>query len=76
VYKPTGDKDRPRHVQEREIAHAARPATLRQADREQLIEKGVLDVKSMVTATYPLERAMEAVQAVADRTTLGAVVTF
>jgi len=41
-----------------------------------LIEKGVLDVKSMVTATYPLERAMEAVQAVADRTTVGAVVTF
>jgi S-(hydroxymethyl)glutathione dehydrogenase/alcohol dehydrogenase len=41
-----------------------------------LIEKGVLDAKSMVTATYPLDRAMEAVQAVADRTTLGAVVTF
>jgi S-(hydroxymethyl)glutathione dehydrogenase/alcohol dehydrogenase len=41
-----------------------------------LIEKGVLDTKSMVTATYPLERAMEAVQAVADRTQVGAVVTF
>jgi len=41
-----------------------------------LIEKGTLDAKSMVTATYPLDRAMEAVQAVADRTVLGAVVTF
>jgi len=36
-----------------------------------LIEKGALDAKSMVTATYPLERAMEAVQAVADRTQVG-----
>lgn len=41
-----------------------------------LIEKGALDVKSMVTSTYPLDRALDAVQAVADRTTLGAVVTF
>jgi S-(hydroxymethyl)glutathione dehydrogenase/alcohol dehydrogenase len=41
-----------------------------------LIEKGLLDIKSMVTATYPLDRAMEAVQAVADRTTVGAVITF
>lgn len=41
-----------------------------------LIEKGTLDAKSMVTATYPLDRAMEAVQAVADRTQLGAMVTF
>lgn len=41
-----------------------------------LIEKGTLDVKSIVTATYPLDRAMEAVQAVADRTQVGAVVTF
>jgi S-(hydroxymethyl)glutathione dehydrogenase/alcohol dehydrogenase len=41
-----------------------------------LIEKGAIDAKSMVTATYPLDRAMEAVQAVADRTELGAVVTF
>jgi S-(hydroxymethyl)glutathione dehydrogenase / alcohol dehydrogenase len=41
-----------------------------------LIEKGTLDVKSTVTATYPLARVMEAVGAVADRTTLGAVVTF
>jgi len=41
-----------------------------------LIEKGLFDAKSLVTATYPLERAKEAVQAVADRTTLGAVVVF
>lgn len=41
-----------------------------------LIEKGLLDVRSVVTATYALDRTREAVQAVADRTTLGAVVTF
>jgi uncharacterized membrane protein len=32
-----------------------------------------LDVASIVIATYPLKRAMEAVQ---DRTQVGAVVTF
>lgn len=41
-----------------------------------LIERGLLDIKSMVTATYPLERTREAVQAVADRTVVGAVITF
>ncbi len=41
-----------------------------------LIERGILDVKSMITATYPLERTREAVQAVADRTVVGAVITF
>jgi len=41
-----------------------------------LIERGLLDVKSVVTATYALDRTREAVQAVADRTTLGAVVMF
>ncbi len=41
-----------------------------------LIEKGEIDTKAMVTARYPLERTKEAVQAVADRTTLGAVITF
>jgi S-(hydroxymethyl)glutathione dehydrogenase/alcohol dehydrogenase len=41
-----------------------------------LIEKGEIDMKAMITATYPLERTREAVQAVADRTVLGAVVTF
>jgi S-(hydroxymethyl)glutathione dehydrogenase/alcohol dehydrogenase len=41
-----------------------------------LMEKGVIDMQSMVTATYPLERTREAIQAVADRTTVGAVITF
>jgi S-(hydroxymethyl)glutathione dehydrogenase / alcohol dehydrogenase len=41
-----------------------------------LIEKGVIDMKSMVTATYPIERTREAIQAVGDRTVLGAVITF
>jgi S-(hydroxymethyl)glutathione dehydrogenase/alcohol dehydrogenase len=41
-----------------------------------LMEKGVIDMKSVVTAIYPLDRAMEAVQAVADRTTMAAVVKF
>ena len=41
-----------------------------------LIEKGLIDMKSMVTATYPSERTREAVQAVADRTQLGAVIVF
>ena len=41
-----------------------------------LIEKGVIDMKSMVTKTYPIERTREAVQEVADRTVLGAVITF
>jgi S-(hydroxymethyl)glutathione dehydrogenase/alcohol dehydrogenase len=41
-----------------------------------LIEKGVIDMKSMITRTYPIERTREAVQDVADRTVLGAVITF
>jgi len=41
-----------------------------------LIEKGMIDMKLMVTKTYPLERTREAVQEVADRTVLGAVITF
>jgi S-(hydroxymethyl)glutathione dehydrogenase/alcohol dehydrogenase len=41
-----------------------------------LIEKGSIDMKSMVTATYPIERTREAIQAVGDRTVLGAVITF
>jgi Zn-dependent alcohol dehydrogenase len=40
-----------------------------------LIERGVLDIKSMITATYPLERPREAVQ-VANRTVVGVVITF
>ncbi len=41
-----------------------------------LIEKGVIDMKSMISATYPIERTREAIQAVGDRTVLGAVITF
>ncbi len=41
-----------------------------------LIENGVIDMKSMVTKTYPIERTREAIQEVSDRTVLGAVITF
>jgi S-(hydroxymethyl)glutathione dehydrogenase/alcohol dehydrogenase len=41
-----------------------------------LMEKGVIDMKPIVTATYPLERTREAVQAVADRIIVAAVITF
>ena len=40
-----------------------------------LIEKGLFDVKSLVR-TYPLERTRDAVQDVADRTVVAAVVVF
>ena len=42
----------------------------------QLIDMGKFDAKALVTSTYPLERSKEAFQAVADRTTVGAVVVF
>ena len=41
-----------------------------------LIEKGVIDMKSMATKTYHVEQTREAIQAVGDRTVLGAVITF
>jgi S-(hydroxymethyl)glutathione dehydrogenase / alcohol dehydrogenase len=41
-----------------------------------LVEKGLIDLKSIVTDTFPLDRTREAIQAVADRTTIGAVITF
>ena len=41
-----------------------------------LVEKGLIDLKSIVTDTYPLDRTREAIQSVADRTTIGAVITF
>jgi S-(hydroxymethyl)glutathione dehydrogenase/alcohol dehydrogenase len=41
-----------------------------------LIDAGVFDAKALVTATYPLDRSQEAFQAVADRTTVCAVVVF
>jgi len=41
-----------------------------------MIENGAIDMKSMITATYPIERTREAIQAVGDRTVLGAIITF
>ncbi len=41
-----------------------------------LIENGVIDMKSMVTKTYPIEQTRQAIQDVGDRTVLGAVITF
>jgi S-(hydroxymethyl)glutathione dehydrogenase / alcohol dehydrogenase len=41
-----------------------------------LIEAGLFDAKSLATATFPLERARDAFQAAADRTTVAAVIVF
>ena len=41
-----------------------------------MIENGAIDMKRMISATYPIERTREAIQAVGDRTVLGAVITF
>jgi S-(hydroxymethyl)glutathione dehydrogenase/alcohol dehydrogenase len=41
-----------------------------------LIERGQFNAKALATATYPLDRAKEALQAVSDRTTVGAVLVF
>jgi S-(hydroxymethyl)glutathione dehydrogenase/alcohol dehydrogenase len=41
-----------------------------------LIEQGSIDTASVVTATYAIDQARDAVQAVADRTTVAAVVVF
>ena len=41
-----------------------------------MIEMGQFDAKALVTSFYPLERAEEAFQAVGDRTTVGAVLSF
>ena len=41
-----------------------------------LIEAGLFDAKSMATATFTLDRAREAFQAAADRTTVAAVIVF
>ncbi len=42
----------------------------------ELIETGKFDAASLVGRTYPLEQAVEAFQAVADRTVVSAVVVF
>jgi S-(hydroxymethyl)glutathione dehydrogenase / alcohol dehydrogenase len=41
-----------------------------------LIQTGQFNAGAMVTATYPLDRTMDAVRAVGERTTVGAVVVF
>ena len=41
-----------------------------------LIEAGLFTAKALATSTYPLERTREAFQAVADRTTVAAIVVF
>jgi len=41
-----------------------------------LIERGVYDAKALVTARYPLEKTLEAFEAVGYRTTVTAVVEF
>jgi threonine dehydrogenase-like Zn-dependent dehydrogenase len=41
-----------------------------------LVETGQFNAKALATATFPLDRAKDAIQAVADRTTLSAVITF
>jgi len=52
-------------------------STLRDMQRfARLIETGQFNAKAMATATYPLDRTKDAFQAVADRTTIAAVVLF
>jgi Zn-dependent alcohol dehydrogenase len=41
-----------------------------------LIESGQFDAKSLVGKTYTLDKAQEALQATADRSTISTVVTF
>ncbi|MBI4262816.1 MAG: hypothetical protein HY657_00425 [Acidobacteria bacterium] len=41
-----------------------------------LVQTGQFDARALVTATYPLDRTMDAVRAVGERTTIGAVVVF
>ena len=41
-----------------------------------LIERGLYDAKSLITSRFSLERGMDAYVAVADRTTVTAMITF
>jgi hypothetical protein len=41
-----------------------------------LIERGQLDLKSLVTSTWPLARTREALQVLSDRTEMCPVVVF
>jgi threonine dehydrogenase-like Zn-dependent dehydrogenase len=52
-------------------------STLRDMQRfARLVETGQFNAKALATATFPLNRAKDAIQAVADRTTISAVITF
>jgi len=41
-----------------------------------LIERGLFDAKSLITSRFPLERGMDAYNAVADRTTVTAMIVW
>ena len=41
-----------------------------------LIERGLFDAKSMITSKHTIDQVMDAYQAVADRTTVTAMITF
>jgi threonine dehydrogenase-like Zn-dependent dehydrogenase len=52
-------------------------STLRDMQRfARLVETGQFNAKALATATFPPDRAKDAIQAVADRTTISAVITF
>lgn len=52
-------------------------STLRDMQRfARLVETGQFNAKALATATFPLDRAKDALQTVADRTTISAVITF
>jgi len=52
-------------------------STLRDMQRfARLVETGQFNAKAMATAVFPLDRTKEAIQAVCDRTTISAVITF
>ena len=51
--------------------------TLRDMQRfARLIETGHFNAKALATATFPMSRSKDALQAVADRTAVGAVIVF
>jgi S-(hydroxymethyl)glutathione dehydrogenase/alcohol dehydrogenase len=41
-----------------------------------LMERGLIDAKTMIQGTYPIERSAEACQEIADRTKLATVVVM
>ncbi len=51
--------------------------TLRDMQRfARLVETGQFNAKALATSTFPLSQAKEALQTVADRTTVAAVIVF